>query len=473
MSAPRLRTVLVGVTVGVVAVAIAVTAALLTLTRALDAHVDTLATTVENLRVSADAQAALRDHRIATSAVEREAAAIRLMAALDRAEQQLDTEIEMAALAAAKADAEAYLDATARGAPAADITDLRVAITDALHELVAAEADVAREARSASAELDQIATGLAIAAVALLVIAAAVFLWWVRSRAFDPLLALGGAMERYGRGAPASRAHEAGAEELREMARQFNAMADALDEHRRARLAFLGGVAHDLRTPLNALALSLDLVGVARPGSDAAKESIERAQRQVTRLDRMVTDLLDTTRIEAGQLEMRFADADVRALVAGVVESFQGGSPRHRLVAALPDRPLTARCDPGRIEQVVGNLITNAIKYSPDGGTIDVSATRRGERIEVAVRDPGVGIPADELEHVFAPFRRVAATADIAAGAGLGLFVVRRIVEAHGGEIHVESAPGAGSTFRVSLPTSATRESALPRAQPYTPSPPP
>src|SRR5687768_11832131 len=157
MSAPRLRTVLVGVTVGVVGVAIAVTAALVTLTRALDAHVDTLATTVDNLRVTAEAQVALRDHRVAGGAVEREAAGIRLMAALDRAEQQLDSQIEMAALSAAKADAQAYVDASARGAPSAELTELRLAITDALHELVAAEAAVARQARSSSTDLDHLA----------------------------------------------------------------------------------------------------------------------------------------------------------------------------------------------------------------------------------------------------------------------------------------------------------------------------
>jgi signal transduction histidine kinase len=188
----------------------------------------------------------------------------------------------------------------------------------------------------------------------------------------------------------------------------------------------------------------------------------------------MIADLLDTTRLEAGQLEMRFAEADLGALAAGVVEGFQDGSPRHRLVATLPDAPLPVRCDPERIEQVIGNLITNAIKYSPEGGTIEVSAAARGDRVELAVRDSGVGIPADELAHVFDPFRRVAATRHVAPGAGLGLFVVRRIVEAHGGTIEVDSAPGAGSTFRIGLQAlSATTGSALPRAQPCTPSPPP
>jgi len=454
VSAPRLRTLLVAVTTAVTVLAIAVTAALVALSGALDSHVAALASTVENLRIAADAQVALRDHRRAGSDAERAVAATQLISALDRAAVRADDERTAAALGSARADAEAYLAASAAHLPPVEVAELRQATYEGLEELVATNLDVARQARVAGRDLDTLAFGLGAGAAALLIGGVGVFLWWLRSRAFQPLLALGAAMERYGRGDASSRAAETGAAELHEMASRFNTMADSLDESHRARLAFLGGVAHDLRNPLNALSLSLDLVPPERPlpRETDLRRILERARRQVARLDRMIADLLDMTRIETGQLDMRFDDVDLARLVAGVVDGFQGATPKHRLVAVLSEEPLPVRCDPGRIEQVIGNLISNAIKYSPDGGTIEVSAARRGDDLEIAVQDSGMGIGADDLQHVFEPFRRGAETALLAPGAGLGLFVVRRIVDAHAGSIEVDSEPGVGSTFRVRIP---------------------
>jgi two-component system, OmpR family, sensor histidine kinase MtrB len=118
--------------------------------------------------------------------------------------------------------------------------------------------------------------------------------------------------------------------------------------------------------------------------------------------------------------------------------------------------------DPLRIDQVVSNLLSNAIKYSPDGGDIEVLVETTAREAVISVRDQGVGIGAEEMPHVFAPFRRGKGSVEVAPGTGLGLSVVRRIVEAHGGRVQVESAIGRGSTFRVWLPLVAPSEAAPP-----------
>jgi signal transduction histidine kinase len=121
---------------------------------------------------------------------------------------------------------------------------------------------------------------------------------------------------------------------------------------------------------------------------------------------------------------------------------------------------LLVSCDALRIEQVLTNLVSNAIKYSPRGGRVEVTLEQPGTEAILNVVDQGVGIPSDDQAHIFEPFRRSGASRELVPGAGLGLFVARRIVEAHGGRIEVESRPGAGSTFRVHLPLTAVSKAA-------------
>jgi signal transduction histidine kinase len=239
-------------------------------------------------------------------------------------------------------------------------------------------------------------------------------------------------------------------------------MAVALERQYDNRLAFLGGVVHDLRNPLSVLKLSTALLGADRPAQ--APQSSEKAlavvRRQVERLERMLEDLLDAARVEAGHLELRLSRRDLRDISRDVVETFRESSPNHELRLALPEQPLLVSCDPLRIEQVLTNLVSNAIKYSPRGGKVEVALEQPGSEAVLHVVDQGVGIPPDDQAHIFEPFRRSGASRELVAGAGLGLFVAQRIVEAHGGRIEVESRPGAGSTFRVRLPLTAVSKAA-------------
>jgi signal transduction histidine kinase len=166
----------------------------------------------------------------------------------------------------------------------------------------------------------------------------------------------------------------------------------------------------------------------------------------------MVGDFLDMANIEAGKLELRFQEQDVCQLVRNVVALFESTSPNHDLRVSTPAAAVPLRCDPLRIEQVVTNLVSNAIKYSPEGGAVGISLRVVREEAVIEVRDHGIGITRGDQRRLFEPFRRLHLSRETIAGVGLGLFVVRRIVEAHRGRIEVESAVGTGSTFRVALP---------------------
>lgn len=236
--------------------------------------------------------------------------------------------------------------------------------------------------------------------------------------------------------------------EIAEIARALDDMTSALEREHEDRLAFLGGVAHDLRTPLGALKMAVALAAGDHPGDPR----LAIATRQIDRLARMVGDLLDAARAEAGELDLHVADVELAALAREAIELYRPTSAgRHDLELDAPD-PVHVRGDAVRLEQVIGNLLTNAIKYSPDGGPVRVRVSRRADHAEIAVADCGIGIARHELEHLFSPFRRHPAARAVAPGAGLGLSVARRIVLAHGGTITVDSTPHVGTIFTVSLP---------------------
>lgn len=242
-----------------------------------------------------------------------------------------------------------------------------------------------------------------------------------------------------------------GPAELQEITNVFNDLARRVKEQRESQLRFLAGVAHDLRTPLNAMKLGADTLT-----EDATMEDLqivsEMISRQVSQLERQVGDLLDTSRIEAGNLDLRLAEHNLTELTENTVMLFKGTSPRHLVRVAHLREPVVCRCDSTRIGQVLTNLISNAIKYSPSGGDITVELTPGAKEVSISVKDEGIGISEEDLPRVFEPFRRTASTRETIPGIGLGLSVSKRIAEAHGGQIVVSSKPGAGSTFTLRLP---------------------
>jgi signal transduction histidine kinase len=286
----------------------------------------------------------------------------------------------------------------------------------------------------------------------LLVVAGGVLLW-ITSRAFAPVFSLAATIDRFAKGDWGARAQERGATELRAMSRQFNEMAEALAAQRRLQMAFLGGVAHELRNRLGVLTLSVALVDPEKPlpPERALPELFGKISRQIDLIARRLSDLTDTALIEAGALELRAELVDARMISRHVADLFDGTS-GSRLDIVLPDEVVPLHCDRARLEQVLTNLISNAVKYSPPASPIELALEPRDGEAVFRVTDHGVGITAEDRQRLFEPFRRFEATKNAAPGMGLGLFVVRRIVEAHGGSLRVDSAPGKGSTFCVHLP---------------------
>jgi signal transduction histidine kinase len=193
-------------------------------------------------------------------------------------------------------------------------------------------------------------------------------------------------------------------------------------------------------------------------------DSLKQVTDQAGRLGRLVDELLDVSRIESGRLEFRLAPLDLWHLAAELVNRMQTMTERHVLrLEPAPPQPVVVNADRDHLEQVLNNLIGNAIKYSPQGGPVTVSVavtagqdgTDRGEAL-LSVQDEGVGIPPGELEAIFGLFYRLESPAPrdvIPEGLGLGLYISREIIARHGGRTWATSGPGSGSTFYVALPT--------------------
>ncbi|WP_437956862.1 HAMP domain-containing sensor histidine kinase [Sorangium sp. So ce119] len=331
----------------------------------------------------------------------------------------------------------------------------------ALDHLVEINLQQARASEALVAHLTRRTTGAGVAAVVFFLAGASTVLLSARRLIYRPIVAIQEAIGRYGAGDRAARAPLIGPRELGEIARAFNDTAESLERQREAQFAFLGGVAHDLRNPLSALRMSVHVLDLdSLPPASNVRRTMALVGRQVDRLERMVGDLLDASQIEACKLDLRVEARDLRDLAQEAVDLYRPVSPEHPIELSLPETPVLVPCDATRIAQVLNNLLSNALKYSPAGGQIDVAVRAGGDGAEIAIRDRGLGIEPAELAHLFEPFRRLKSSSGSIPGTGLGLAVAKRIVDAHGGRLLVESRPGAGSVFRIELPRSPSREQA-------------
>ena len=239
----------------------------------------------------------------------------------------------------------------------------------------------------------------------------------------------------------------------------------ALREQDKRKDEFLATLAHELRNPLAPLRTGLEVLN-HDPGGSAGRAAREMMARQLGHMVRLVDDLLDVSRVSRGAVSLQKSRTDIRAVAETAVEAARplieaGG---HKLEVELPGAPLELDADPTRLAQVVGNLLANAAKYTPPGGSIRLSAARAGGDIVLAVADTGVGIPPDMLTKVFDIFTQVGQSIERSQGGlGIGLALVKRLVEMHGGTASAASAgAGRGSVFTVRLPlvSGATAEHA-------------
>jgi signal transduction histidine kinase len=220
---------------------------------------------------------------------------------------------------------------------------------------------------------------------------------------------------------------------------------------------FLGVVAHDLRDLLGGVVMSASVIAKVVSETEHATRvntEIARIQRHATRANRLIADLVDIASIDAGRLSMLLRPGDLQALLCEAGDEFRPSAAAKNIDLVVDDgrAALPADFDHARLFQVIGNLIANAIKFSPGGSRITLRVQRRGDHAYCSVSDQGVGIRADHIEKVFERFVQVS---DDQRGLGLGLFIARRIVEAHNGRIWAESTIGQGTTVFFTIPITA------------------
>jgi signal transduction histidine kinase/DNA-binding response OmpR family regulator len=248
------------------------------------------------------------------------------------------------------------------------------------------------------------------------------------------------------------------------MAAELSESVAALTRASQAKSAFLANMSHELRTPLNAIIGFSDLMRLEEPDGDRRRvpaDWVEHIHTSGRHLLGLINDILDLAKVEAGRLDLRLAPLRVDTAVAELLTSLSPliGTKGLEVVTAL--RPATANADRVRFRQIVENLLSNAIKFTPEGGRITVETSVEDGRVAVTVSDTGVGIAAADHHRVFEEFQQVGDPDRQRAGTGLGLALTKRLVEAHDGEISLQSMPGEGSSFTVRLP-------ATPEAQPVT-----
>ena len=270
-----------------------------------------------------------------------------------------------------------------------------------------------------------------------------------------PITDLSRTMRKMGKGDLSVRAPVRGSGELRELAENYNTMASQLERLDKTRNQFVSNASHELKTPLATMKIMLETV-IYQPDMppELRNEFMQDMNHEIDRLTGIVTDLLTLTRMDSEQGVMKQETVDMSTLTEEVV---------HLLTPAAEKRGqrLESHIAPGmqlmgdrtRLNQILYNLTDNAIKYSPDGGRISVALQQEEDGLVWRVRDNGVGIPAEDQEHIFERFYRVdKARSRETGGTGLGLSIVKQLVMMHGGEITVHSEPNHGSEFRVVFP---------------------
>ena len=262
------------------------------------------------------------------------------------------------------------------------------------------------------------------------------------------------------------RLSQEGPGEVGELTRSFNEMAARLEEthyeledqnaqlreSERLKSDLVNTVSHELRTPLSGVMGFTKLLLTREFDPETRRHYLGIVDAQARRLSDLLDDFLDVRRIEEGRFERAQELVDMATLLREEAQLYNQQSPKHDVAVEIDHAPLAVLGNPDRLRQVIGNLISNAIKYSPQGGVVEVSADRDDGSIRVEVRDEGMGIPVSQQPKIFTKFFRGDAPASGITGTGLGLAVSRDIVESHGGRIGFTSAEGEGTTFFVELP---------------------
>ncbi len=285
----------------------------------------------------------------------------------------------------------------------------------------------------------------------LLIVAAVAFIAAISfgmRRLSTPLDELLAAADRVAEGDYSARVEEQGPREIRSLARTFNNMASRLHQADEKRRNLLADVTHELRTPLTVIQGNLE--GMLDGVYSADETNLRSLLDETNLLSRLVEDLRTLALAESGALKLRKEPTDLTLLVRDAAAAFQSQAETAgvALTVETAENLPWLEVDPGRLRQVLSNLLANALRYTPTGGSICVKLGMEAGRIQLSVADTGPGIPAEDLPHVFERFYK----STDSGGMGLGLAIAKHLVTAHEGTIIVESPPGQGTTIRISLP---------------------
>jgi two-component system, OmpR family, phosphate regulon sensor histidine kinase PhoR len=227
-----------------------------------------------------------------------------------------------------------------------------------------------------------------------------------------------------------------------------------LHELEQTRRDFVSSVSHELRTPLSSINLMIETILANDEDDEALKLFLPRVKREVDRMVQLVEDLLDLARSEWGRLRLRREDVDLSSVAGNIMKTFEPRAAQLGVKLSLEGSAARIDGDPDRLAQVLVNLIDNALRHTPSGGSVTISVEQTDGAAMLVVKDTGVGIPFNDLPHVFDRFYVVdRSRARDASGTGLGLSIVKQIIEAHGGMITADSEFGLGATFRCVFPT--------------------
>jgi signal transduction histidine kinase len=328
---------------------------------------------------------------------------------------------------------------------------------------------------------EEIGTPLAIGAILLLIGGTVVATLVIFRPAQARLSAVEEAARRFGEGDLSARAPEMGGDEVAAVATAFNRMASDLAarqaqlvEADRARRQLLADVSHELMTPLTAIRGYAETLGLPQfiPPSKEGQRAVKVIHEEGERIERLVKDLLDLARFEAGGMSLALDNVDVDEIFERVSERHaQAAQDKGVTIVVEPhEDDIRLVGDPHRLEQAVQNLASNALRHTPPGGAIRLGASRDNGKVKLTVADNGVGIPPQHLPHVFDRFYKAdqsrsqpgrRSLGEGGAGSGLGLSIVKAIVDRHGGAVSVRSEQGAGTVFTILLPAQERREHAL------------
>lgn len=296
---------------------------------------------------------------------------------------------------------------------------------------------------------------LAWAALAAIFVAGGVSLLLSR-RIVAPIQEMTRASQRIATGKFDERVNATGQDELGQLGHSFNQMAVQLEQVETMRRQLIGDVSHELRTPLTAIKGSMEALIDGLLPADA--ETYEQVRAEADRLNRLVDDLQELSRVEAPAFHLDIAPVDLAALIATTIKRATPAAQTKRITLTsrgprqlLPPLP----ADEDRLGQVLLNLVANAIQYTDEDGAVTIEAEQKNHQIEISVTDTGIGIPPEQLTHIFTRFYRVdkSRSRSSGGGSGIGLTIARRLIEAHGGKIWAESEGiGKGSRFVIALP---------------------